>query len=70
MSWMFFSAESFNQNISGWSTPLAEDMAYMFRNTVVFDQDLSGWDVSSVTTSIGFDQNSNINWTAGEKPSF
>ena len=48
MSFMFYDAKAFNQNISGWDVSSVTDMAYMFNNAYAFNQDISGWDVSSV----------------------
>jgi len=49
MSYMFYRAASFNQDINGWSVSGVTDMDYMFARATRFNQPLSGWDVSSVT---------------------
>ena len=47
---MFYSATSFNQNISGWDVSKVTDMSVMFNNASLFNQNISGWDVSNVTS--------------------
>ena len=49
MSSMFFSAQSFNGDLSGWDVSSVTDMSSMFFSARSFNGDLSGWDVSSVT---------------------
>jgi len=49
LSYMFYRAASFNQDISGWTVSGVTDMAYMFARATSFNQPLGGWDVSSVT---------------------
>ena len=44
---MFYTAESFNQDISHWDVSFTTNMGYIFSKTP-FDQDISKWDVSSV----------------------
>ncbi|MBA4719402.1 MAG: cadherin-like beta sandwich domain-containing protein [Nitrosopumilus sp.] len=46
---MFFSATSFNTNISDWNVGLITDMLNMFNGASAFNQNISGWDVSKVT---------------------
>ena len=43
----------FDEDLSGWDTSAATDMAQMFKNNYVFDQDLSGWDTSFCTSFQG-----------------
>jgi surface protein len=49
MSWMFVSAEAFNQNINGWDTSNITNMSGMFYGASHFNQELSNWVVNSVT---------------------
>ncbi len=49
MSEMFWSARSFNQNISSWDVSHVTDMEYMFYDARAFNQNINSWDVSNVT---------------------
>ena len=49
MSGMFYNADAFNGDISGWNVSGVTNMANMFRNADVFNRSLNGWNVSSVT---------------------
>ena len=49
MSYMFYSASSFNGDLSGWNVSSVTDMNRMFFFASSFNQTLNDWDVSSVT---------------------
>src|SRR3546814_4737104 len=49
MSWMFWSAVAFNQDIGGWTVAQVEDMSFMFYQAIDFDHSLGDWDISAVT---------------------
>lgn len=49
MSHMFFRAETFNGDISGWNVSNVNNMQSMFNGASSFNQDISDWDVSNVT---------------------
>ena len=53
MSSMFFTASSFNGDISGWDVSYVTDMSYMFFTASSFNHTLNGWDVSFVTDMYG-----------------
>jgi len=50
MSYMFYNADVFNQDISGWNTSNVVAMHVMFYNADAFDQDISAWNTGSVTS--------------------
>ena len=49
MSWMFYNATVFNQNISNWDTSMVTDMSFLFYGAVAFNQPIGNWDTSKVT---------------------
>ncbi|MCC5920852.1 MAG: BspA family leucine-rich repeat surface protein [Cyclobacteriaceae bacterium] len=71
MSFMFFRAFSFNENINHWDVSNITNMDYLFASTSAFDQELSDWDVSKVESmsnmfaTSAFNQNIN-DWDVGE----
>ncbi|MBU2929862.1 BspA family leucine-rich repeat surface protein [Winogradskyella psychrotolerans] len=50
MDLMFYNAQSFNGDLSGWNVSQVTSMHSTFRNCFAFNGDISTWDVSSVTT--------------------
>jgi surface protein len=48
MSWTFYGARAFNQDLSGWNTANVTTMAHMFRGNWVFNQPIGGWDTRKV----------------------
>ena len=52
MQTMFYNAEAFNADISGWNTSQVTTMDSMFENADAFNADISGWDTSQVCACI------------------
>ena len=50
MSYMFWEAAIFDQNIDSWNVSAVTTMFAMFAYTKAFNQDIGSWDVSAVTT--------------------
>ena len=48
MSFMFYNASAFNQDISQWNVSNVTDMDLMFYNATEFNQDISQWNVDNV----------------------
>jgi surface protein len=44
MSYMFYNAHAFNQDISSWNISKVSTMSYMFYNAHAFNQDIDSWD--------------------------
>ncbi|PZT48161.1 hypothetical protein B6S12_05420 [Helicobacter valdiviensis] len=49
MSYMFYSLEKFNEDISTWNVENVRDMCGMFYYAESFNQDISSWNVSKVS---------------------
>ena len=68
MYFLFYNT-SFNQPIGNWDTSEVNNMDSMFGNNPAFDQNISTWCVPLIMSKpVGFDQNTNANWTTAEKP--
>ena len=53
MRYMFYDAQSFDGDLSGWDVSRVTDMVGTFWGASSFNGDLSGWDVSRVTDMVG-----------------
>jgi len=63
MSYMFYKASAFNQNISGWNTFNVTNMNNMFLYASIFNQDLSGWCVTYIPSKPKNFDYSALGWT-------
>lgn len=58
--WMFYEAESFTEDISGWDVSNVEMMTAMIHGASSFTGDLSSWDVSKVSNVRGIFRGSGL----------
>ncbi len=65
LSYMFYNAGTFNQDISNWDVSAVTNMRYMFVGTHSFNQDIGNWDVSSVTDMSGMFSSATFNQNIG-----
>ncbi len=61
---------TFNQDIGDWDVKKVVDISSMFFFNTAFDQDISNWKFNNVPTKVDWDEQTNPNWTADEKPDF
>lgn len=48
MSYMFYRASSFNQNLNNFNTEAVRDMTLMFLGSSAFNQNINGWNTANV----------------------
>ena len=70
MSYMFYYALVFNQDVSQWDVGSVTDMSYMFNDARVFNQDVSAWDVSCVTSYACFACDAGFEFSTAKQPKF
>jgi surface protein len=72
MSYMFYNAFNFNQNVQNWNVSQVTDMSYMFYNAQSFNQNVQNWNVVQVTDMSymfynAFNFNQNVqNWNVAQ----
>ncbi len=57
LSYTFYGASSFNQDISNWNVLNVTNMSYMFANATNFNQSINYWKTNNVTTMEGMFKN-------------
>ena len=65
MSYMFYGAFNFNDDISNWNVSNVTNMAYIFYNAHNFNQDIGSWNVGNVTDMAYIFSNTNFNQDIG-----
>lgn len=69
MQFIFHRALNFDQDIGSWDVGQTENMRSIFQTTPLFNQDLTLWDITSVTSTVNFDDDATV-WTPWNKPCF